>query len=466
MPPSANTNLGYTPLDGGWGWAVVFGSFISISFSTYTFLKSLTIYFKEIQESVSVYLSVCLSIKPVCLSCLFVFPLIFPTCSILVNRYGCRPVVKAGGLMVGASFGTTILHFYICVGVIGGFGLVFNLQPALKIIGKYFLVKRPVANGLAMAGSPVFLSTLAPLNQFLFDKFRWRGSFLILGSLLLSCCMAGSLMRPINRGVKEAVKSQLTSKQSGCAAKVNQFNDISLFKHRGFLIYLVGNVVMFFGFFSPVVFLAPYAKHRGIDEHSAVFLLSIFALVDMFSYPGTGLIANTRWIRYKIQYFFSFAVAYNGILHLMCPLLPGYIRLVMYAVFFGMAFGMVCAFLFEVLMDLVGTQQLSSAVGLVTIIECGPVLLRSPISVKLVDIFNDHTYMYFACGVMMLVAGVFLFIMNYYNCRWLEQEDKHRKVEELQIGAAKDLAAMEVAKDKRVELKLNLEDKATHSTYK
>lgn len=53
MPPKPATNLGYTPPDGGWGWAVVFGSFISIGFS-YAFPKSLTIYYKEIQEYFSV----------------------------------------------------------------------------------------------------------------------------------------------------------------------------------------------------------------------------------------------------------------------------------------------------------------------------------------------------------------------------------------------------------------------------
>ena len=53
MPPAATTNLEYTPPDGGWGWAVVLGAFISIGFS-YAFPKSLTIYFKEIQEYFSV----------------------------------------------------------------------------------------------------------------------------------------------------------------------------------------------------------------------------------------------------------------------------------------------------------------------------------------------------------------------------------------------------------------------------
>ena len=78
-----------------------------------------------------------------------------------------------------------------------GLGLAFNLQPALTIVGKYFYKKRPVANGLAMAGSPVFLSTLAPFNQFLFNTYGWKGSFMILGGLLSKCCVAGSLMRPV-----------------------------------------------------------------------------------------------------------------------------------------------------------------------------------------------------------------------------------------------------------------------------
>lgn len=471
MPPAATTNLGYIPPDGGWGWAVVFGAFISIGFS-YAFPKSLTIYFKEIQEYFSVSYSEIAWVSSIMLAAMYAGG---PVSSILVNRYGSRPVVMVGGLMVSvamitASFGSTIMHLYLCVGVIGGFGLSFNLQPSLTIIGKYFQAKRPMANGLAMAGSPVFLSTLAPLNQFLFDSFGWRGSFFILGAIVLNCCVAGALMRPVNvkknqtpNGVTpektasedntniqsaSLLSQQEESQKGGCSDKMSSFIDISLFKHRGFLIYLVGNVVMFFGFFAPVVFLAPYAKHQGIDEYSAAFLLSIFALVDMFARPGTGLIANTKWIRPRIQYFFSFSVAYNGVCHLLCPLATGYAGLVVYAVFFGVAFGMVCALLFEVLMDLVGAQRFSSAVGLVTIIECGPVLLGPPISGALVDIFMDYKYMYYACGVMMLLPGIFLFIMNYYNYHRLDKEERLRQSQAVDTGASKMSVVEEGEEDK------------------
>lgn len=48
MPPATGGPVGYTPPEGGWGWAVVVGSFICIGFS-YAFPKSITVFFKEIE---------------------------------------------------------------------------------------------------------------------------------------------------------------------------------------------------------------------------------------------------------------------------------------------------------------------------------------------------------------------------------------------------------------------------------
>ncbi|XP_075065200.1 monocarboxylate transporter 2 [Mixophyes fleayi] len=428
--PDIPVALQHTPPDGGWGWVVVFASFISIGFS-YAFPKAITVYFKEIQEIFSTSYSEIAWISSIMLAVMYAGG---PISSILVNKYGSRPVVLAGGLlcslgMISASFCNSVLELYICIGVVGGFGLAFNLQPSLTIIGKYFFKKRPIANGLAMAGSPVFLSTLAPLNQFLFNKFGWRGSFLVLGGILLNCCVAGSLMRPVGpRPVKKdvekvqqkAVDNQNT-KKTACQ-NINKYLDLSLFKHRGFLIYLSGNVIMFLGFFAPIVFLAPYAKHMGIDQYSSAFLLSILAFVDMFARPTMGIVANSKYVRPKIQYFFCFAIMYNGICHVLCPFANDYTGLVIYSVFFGFAFGMVSSVLFETLMDLVGAARFSSAVGLVTIVECIPVLLGPPLGGWLVDITGNYKYMYFVCGVIVIIASIWLFIGNAINYRLLAKE--------------------------------------------
>ncbi|KAG9490251.1 hypothetical protein GDO78_005899 [Eleutherodactylus coqui] len=416
------------PPDGGWGWVIVFASFISIGFS-YAFPKAITVYFKEIQEIFDTSYSEIAWISSIMLAVMYAGG---PISSILVNKYGSRPVVLAGGFlcsigMISASFCNSVLELYICIGVIGGLGLAFNLQPALAIIGKYFLKKRPIANGLAMAGSPVFLSTLAPLNQFLFNKFGWRGSFLVLGAILLNCCVAGSLMRPlgpkpIKKDEEKADQKPLKKETLSVCQSINKYLDLSLFKHRGFLIYLSGNCIMFLGFFAPIVFLAPYAKHMGIDEYSAAFLLSILAFVDMVARPSMGMVANSKYIRPKIQYFFSFAILYNGVCHVLCPLANDYTGLVIYAVFFGFAFGMVSSVLFETLMDIVGPARFSSAVGLVTIVECCPVLIGPPLGGWLVDLTGRYKYMYFVCGLVVIFASVWLFIGNAINYRLLAKE--------------------------------------------
>ncbi|XP_076967360.1 monocarboxylate transporter 2 [Tamandua tetradactyla] len=439
MPPPAGAQPQIPPPDGGWGWVVVGASFISIGFS-YAFPKAITVFFKEIQEIFSTSYSEIAWISSIMLAVMYAGG---PISSILVNRYGSRPIVMIGGIlccvgMVSASFSTNVIELYITVGFIGGLGLAFNLQPALTIIGKYFYKKRPMANGLAMAGSPVFLSTLAPFNQFLFNNFGWKGSFLILGGILLNACVAGALMRPVGpqSPSKSKTKTDIQSEEPNMKnghekmsrwESINKYLDFSLFKHRGFLIYLSGNMIMFLGFFAPIIFLAPYAKDKGIDEYSAALLLSVMAFVDMFARPSVGFIANSRLIRPRIQYFFSFAIMFNGVCHLLCPLAENYASLVVYAVFFGLGFGSVSSVLFETLMDLVGAQRFSSAVGLVTIMECCPVLLGPPIAGKLVDKTGQYKYMYIACGAIVVISSVWLLIGNAINYRLL---DKEKKLEE------------------------------------
>ncbi|XP_071993721.1 monocarboxylate transporter 1-like [Engystomops pustulosus] len=448
MAPAVGGPVGYTPPEGGWGWAVVVGAFVSIGFS-YAFAKSITVFFKDIEVIFGATSSQVSWISSILLAVMYAGG---PISSVLVNKYGSRPIMIAGGLLagtglIGASFCNTVSQLYFCIGVIGGFGLAFNLNPALTMIGRYFFKRRPIANGIAMAGSPVFLSTLAPLNQYFYSIFGWRGSFLILGGLLLNCCVAGSLMRPIGpkpEDLKKKVGKEVLE-VAGCAPKadgdankdlsdgkartkppfietINKFLDFSLFTHRGFLIYLSGHTIMFFGLFTPLVFLSNYAKSKHISKESAAFLLSILAFVDMIARPSMGMVANTKWVRPKVQYFFAVAVLFNGVCHLLAPLSSDYVGFAVYAAFFGFAYGWLSSVLFETLMDLVGAQRFSSAVGLVTIVECCPVLLGPPLLGKLNDMYGDYKYTYQACGIVLIISSIYLIIGMTIHYRLLAKE--------------------------------------------
>ncbi|KAM6928127.1 monocarboxylate transporter 1-like [Xenentodon cancila] len=454
MPPAIGGPQGYTPPEGGWGWMVVVGAFISIGFS-YAFPKSITVFFKEIEVIFDVTSSQVSWISSIMLAVMYGGG---PISSILVNKYGSRPVMMLGGCLSGlglvaASFCNSVEALYFCIGVIGGLGLAFNLNPALTMIGKYFYKKRPIANGLAMAGSPVFLSTMAPLNTWLFDQFGWRGSFMILGGMLFNCCVAGSLMRPIGPKPKPV---ETTTERRTVLQTINSFIDLTLFKHRGFLLYIVGNVVMFFGLFAPLVFLSNYAKSENIPKEKAAFLLSILAFVDMFARPSMGMVANTKWVRPRIQYFFAASALMNGICHVLAPVSVDYMGFVIYAIFFGFAFGWLSSVLFETLMDLVGAQRFSSAVGLVTIVECGPVLLGPPLLGKFKDVYNHYYYTYQGCGIILIVSSVFLFAGMGLNYRLLDKEKKEEE-RKARVGVRGQKSSQDEAAKEGIEAR-NTED--------
>ncbi|XP_055994973.1 monocarboxylate transporter 1-like [Sorex fumeus] len=472
MPLAVGGPPDYTPPDGGWGWAVMVGAFISVGFSC-SFAKSITIFYKEIQDIFHASTSEVSWISSIMFAVMYAGG---PISSTLVNKYGSRPVIIAGGFLVGsglitASFCNTVPELYLCIGVIGGLGLALNLNPALTMIGKYFYKKRPLANGLTMAGSPVFLSTLAPLNQIFFDIFGWRGSFLILGGILLNCCVAGSLMRPIGpkpakvgkEGSKEHLqeigKSEAGKKASESHAEMNGRNlkaekqsffqtinkvlDLSLLRHRGFIFYLSGNMLMAFGLSAPLVFLSNYGKSKHFSNEKAAFLLSILAFVDMVARPSMGLVANTKRIRPRVQYYFAASIIANGVCHLLLPLCSTYVEFCIYAGFIGFAYGWLSSVLFETLMDLVGPQRFSSAMGLVTILQCCPVLLGPPVLGHLNDIYGDYKYTYWASGTILITSGIYLFIGMGINYRLAAKKQKAKKATENEEEEQKTVTIME-----------------------
>lgn len=177
----------------------------------------------------------------------------------------------------------------------------------------YFNEKRPLANGLAAAGSPVALCCLSPLGQFFQHQYGWRGGFLILGGLLLNCCACGALMRPLlpSKPAKETEECAFTDAKAEKKAK-KKLLDFSVFRHRGFIIYTVAASTMVLGLFVPPVFVVNYAKGLNYGDTKSALLLTILGFVDMFARPASGLVAGIKCVRPHTVYLFSFAMIFNG----------------------------------------------------------------------------------------------------------------------------------------------------------
>ncbi|XP_008328822.1 monocarboxylate transporter 4-like [Cynoglossus semilaevis] len=429
--------------DGGWGWAVLAGCFVITGFS-YAFPKAVSVFFKELIHEFGVGYSDTAWISSILLAMLYGTG---PLCSILVNRFGCRPVMMVGGLfaslgMILASFSTSIIHIYLCTGVITGLGLALNFQPSLIMLNRYFNEKRPLANGLSAAGSPVALCCLSPLGQVLQYHYGWRGGFLILGGLLLNCCVCGALMKPLEapKSLRDVEKKteQETQKKSKPRAKLLDF---SVFKDRGFVIYTVAASIMVLGLFVPPVFIVSYAKELGNEDTKSALLLTILGFIDIFARPTCGVIAGLKWVRPRCVYLFSFAMIFNGITDLIGSQAHNYETLVVFCIFFGISYGMVGALQFEVLMTIVGTEKFSSAIGLVLLMEAMAVLVGPPGAGRLLDATKNYTFVFLLAGSEVVLSALVLATCNFFFIKKTSSAPEET-VQDVSLTAAPEAQAL------------------------
>ncbi|KAL0983888.1 hypothetical protein UPYG_G00134380 [Umbra pygmaea] len=429
--------------DGGWGWAVLAGGFVITGFS-YAFPKAVSVFFKELIREFGVGYSDCAWISSLLLAMLYGTG---PLCSVLVNKFGCRPVMMVGGLfaslgMILASQATNIIHIYLCTGVITGMGLALNFQPSLIMLNRYFSEKRPLANGLAAAGSPVALCCLSPLGQVLQTHFGWRGGFLIMGGLLLNCCACGALMRPLvgpKKPQNQEMQAVISAEKKPKLKK--KLLDFSIFKDRGFLVYTIAASIMVLGLFVPPVFVVSYAKEMGNEDTKSSLLLTILGFVDMFARPACGLIAGMKWVRPRCVYFFSFAILFNGITDLVSSQATDYPGLVAFCIFFGISYGMVGALQFEVLMAIVGTKRFSSALGLVLLMEAVAVLVGPPGAGRLLDATHNYMYVFLLAGCEVTLASVVICLGNIF-CIKTKPDDHDPSLEKGAPAELEQLASL------------------------
>uniref|UniRef100_H0W963 Solute carrier family 16 member 8 n=1 Tax=Cavia porcellus TaxID=10141 RepID=H0W963_CAVPO len=110
---------GVDPPDGGWGWVVLTACFVVTGFA-YGFPKAVSVFFRSLMRDFGAGYSDTAWVSSIMLAMLYGTG---PVSSVLVTRFGCRPVMLAGGLlaaagMILASFARRLLELYLTAGVL------------------------------------------------------------------------------------------------------------------------------------------------------------------------------------------------------------------------------------------------------------------------------------------------------------------------------------------------------------
>ncbi|XP_038222663.1 monocarboxylate transporter 12 [Zerene cesonia] len=211
------------PPDGGWGWMVVFASFMihivtdGMTYSFGVFYAEFLTYFNEGKGKtawiVSILVGVTLSSGPISSS--------------FVNRWGCRSVTVAGAMLsavcvVISAFANnvTTLIFTIGVGTGVGFGLIY--LPAIVSVTVWFERYRSLATGIAVCGSGLGTFLFAPITSALISNYGWRGAMVIIGAFILNCIPLGLMFRPVPERPRTPVTEPMLPQQNKSPLKRSQ----------------------------------------------------------------------------------------------------------------------------------------------------------------------------------------------------------------------------------------------------
>jgi MFS family permease len=110
----------------------------------------------------------------------------------LIDRFGARITYGFGlGVLglgyVAAGFATTMWHYYICVGLLGGLGsAALGMVIASSLLSRWFTNRIGSVMSLPYAAVGAGMLLLPPLTQLLLNGFGWRTTHMLLGGGVLA----------------------------------------------------------------------------------------------------------------------------------------------------------------------------------------------------------------------------------------------------------------------------------------
>ncbi|KAI1278106.1 Monocarboxylate transporter 9 [Halotydeus destructor] len=186
------------PPDGGWGWVIVFCSFMihviadGVTYTFGIFYTELVNYYGEGKGFTAWVTSIMTGVTYG----------IGPIASGLTNKYGCRAITIAGAILASSGllasiFAKNVHTLFFTIGICAGAGFGLIYLPAIVSVTMYFEKRRAFATGIAVCGSGIGQAIFAPVTYWLVQTYEWQGAMALVAVLILHCCAFGGLMRPL-----------------------------------------------------------------------------------------------------------------------------------------------------------------------------------------------------------------------------------------------------------------------------
>ncbi|KAI1897441.1 hypothetical protein AGOR_G00083320 [Albula goreensis] len=413
----------FEPPEGGWGWVVMLAA-MWCNGSVFGIQNAFGILFVSLLKEFGSENDEDLRFKTAWVGSLSMGMIFFcsPIVSIFTDLLGCR-MTAIGGAAVGlvgllaSSFVKSLGPMYFTYGIVFACGCSFAYQPSLVILGHYFKKRLGLVNGIVTAGSSVFTITLPFLLSGLLERVGLQNTMRVLSIFMFILMLAGFTYKPL------LPSNSVSSKTGSHCPPMSKIFNVNIWKSVGYRIWAFGIPAALYGYFVPYVHLMKHVEEKfGEDTNKEVLLMCIGIT------SGVGRLIFGRVADYvpgvNKVYLQVVSFLVIGLMSMMIPLCNIFGGLIAVCLLMGLFDGCFICIMAPIAFELVGSQNVSQAIGFLLGMMSVPMTVGPPIAGFLRDRLGSYNVAFYLAGIPPIIGGAMLCLIP-----WVEAKRKRREHE-------------------------------------
>lgn len=330
----------------------------------------------------------------------------------LTDLWGPRPVLIAGGILLGLGIllvgrATSLWQYFLAYGLLASLGMSTTYVPTTSTIVKWFVARRGLMVGMAMAGSGIGQLTLPLLTALLIGGWGWRTTYLAYGLALATLLpLLGLLLErdPEARGLRPYGAPAALSGSEDVKAEDRSLRPSEALRTLPFWLY-TGALFLFWSVvFVPVVHLPAFARGPlGSSSGLAALTITAIAVGSTLGRVLGGAVSDLLGRRRTfVLVILGQTLSFFGLL--LASLIGSLGLTYGSAVLFGMGYGSTGAIYPAFTADLFGRRYASSVAGLIFGFAAGATGIGIYLAGFLYQATGSYTVAFASSGALTLAA--------------------------------------------------------------
>ena len=393
-----------------YGWVIAFASGFILLITNGMTLGGLNVFDKPLIESLNESMggSVTLAgLKTRDAITLAVSGLLAPLAGAAAERFGVRPLMVLGALLLSAGYFlySTVdsldqiywIHL-LFASALASCGLIV----IVILISRWFVRDRGLALGIALAGTSLGNGTLPPINAALMGEIGWRASFAwmsLLPLLLLPVIFFVIRERPADLGAQQPP----AQRTAGHSPVLGGMSLSEAFRTRNFWLLALIAMTSFFAIIGTQAHLNLYMLGRGFSQMDAGFSYTVLFYLGLCGKVINGFLADR--LGKKPVFVAALGIMLAGTAVLRLPAASGiWIGLAM----FGLGWGGLYTLLQLLAADYFGPRHLGKILGAITVLDT----LGGGLGPPMIGAIRDNTGSYDLAFLLVAVLVGLAFILS------------------------------------------------------